>query len=168
MKELCLPEKIYELRKACNLTQAQLAHMMGIWQDHISDYIRKISLRNLINMTQQCGISMSDFLNKNFDNCDINNNFQNIKDSDKINKILLGNSIRKERELKKLSTKQLAEQVGITERRIISFEKGITVPDIEHILIICKILNSDIDKILENYIKGIKLETLKELIIKNF
>lgn len=171
MKKLCLAEKIYKLRKACNLTQAQLAHKMGIWQDHISDYerdVRKISLRNLINMTQQCGILMSDFLNENFDNCNINNNFQNIKKSDKINRILLGHSIKKEREMKKISINQLAEQVGISEKRIISFEEGTTVPDIEMFLTICRILNSDIDKILQAYIKGINLEILKEIIIKNF
>ena len=62
---LNLGEKIYKLRKACNLSQAKLAYKIEIYPDRISNYETGLyvpSLRNLINITQNCNVSIKDFL----------------------------------------------------------------------------------------------------------
>ena len=53
----------------------------------------------------------------------------------------IGSRIRKYRELRSLTQKQLAELLGVSNSRISNWEQGINRPDADIIANICKVLN---------------------------
>lgn len=164
-----LGKKIYKLRKACNLSQAKLAYKIGIYPDRISNYETDLyvpTLRNLINITQSCNVSIKDFLNENFENCKNNNNFSYIVKEDNFRKMIFGIQILKYRKLNKLTQKQLAKKVGVNITTISRYENGYTIPNIYIILKLCQELNIDIDKMLNPYIRGITLKEVRKLLLQ--
>ena len=66
----------------------------------------------------------------------------------------IGNRIRYFRELRKLSQKELARLIGVSNSRISNWELGINRPDADTLVLLCKALNVSSDELLD-------METLK-------
>lgn len=66
----------------------------------------------------------------------------------------IGNRIRKYREARGLSQKELAEELGISNSRISNWEQGINRPDADILARLCGILN-----ISPSLLLGVKLST---------
>ena len=54
---------------------------------------------------------------------------------------LIGNNIRKYRELNHFTQKNLAEKLGVSSARLSNWELGINRPDVEMLAKLCEILN---------------------------
>jgi len=53
----------------------------------------------------------------------------------------IGSRIRKFREAKKLSQKEFAERIGISNARVSNWEQGLYRPDVDFLARICEVLN---------------------------
>ena len=62
---------------------------------------------------------------------------------------LIGNSIRKYRELNGLTQKQLAEKLGISSARLSNWEIGANRPDVDMLAKLCTILNVSANSLLD-------------------
>ncbi|HHX99408.1 TPA: helix-turn-helix transcriptional regulator [Candidatus Dojkabacteria bacterium] len=61
---------------------------------------------------------------------------------------ILGSRIRKEREKKGYTQRELAMRVGLSDKSISLYEKGVSYPPIRNLLVICKELDITIGEIL--------------------
>ena len=62
---------------------------------------------------------------------------------------LIGNSIRKYRELNGMTQKQLAEKLGISSARLSNWELGTNRPDVDMLAKLCTILNVSANALLD-------------------
>ena len=67
-----------------------------------------------------------------------------------LNKVSLGNNIKKYRALAKLTQEQLAETVGCSDRHIGHIEKGQSTPSVATLVSIANALNVGIDRLVYN------------------
>lgn len=162
-------KQIHELRKSCKIIQYDLARAMHKDQMHISGLetnYDKIGLLDLVNLTNVCHITISDFLKFNFSSCYFSpENY--IRRDDELRKILLGITIQKYREVQNLSRCELAKAVYICEDSIRSYEKGIHIPKVITLMNISSVLGTDIDTILGPFKDGISHKALREIIYKS-
>ncbi len=61
----------------------------------------------------------------------------------------IGSKIRYFRELRKLSQKELASIIGVSNSRISNWEQGINRPDADTLVMLCKALNVSADELLD-------------------
>lgn len=164
-----LGEQVYQLRKACCLTQDKLSWYTGIRQDKLSVIERNlypIGLIDLVNMTNNCHVSIQDFLNLNLSQSYVSENRYIIRKEDRLRKMLLGVSIKKHRENRNISIKQLSEMINVARYSIICYEMGNHLPKVVTLLDISNILGTDIDTMIVPFIKGISNKELRDSLYK--
>lgn len=61
----------------------------------------------------------------------------------------IGNRIKKFREAKKLSQKDFAKQIGVSNSRVSNWEQGVNRPDVDLLVDICKVLNVSPSELLD-------------------
>ena len=61
----------------------------------------------------------------------------------------IGNRIKKFREAKRLSQKDFAEQIGVSNSRVSNWEQGVNRPDVDLLVNICKVLNVSPSELLD-------------------
>ena len=79
----------------------------------------------------------------------------------------IGDFIKKKRKEKGLTQIELAEKIGITDRAISKWERGICCPDISLLKDLCKILDININELLSgNELKEITIEQSEDIIVE--
>lgn len=79
----------------------------------------------------------------------------------------IGDFIKKKRKEKGLTQVELAEKIGITDRAISKWERGICCPDISLLKDLCKILDIDINELLSgNELKEITKEQSEDILVE--
>lgn len=61
----------------------------------------------------------------------------------------IGNKIKKFREAKKISQKDFAKQIGVSNSRVSNWEQGVNRPDVDLLVDICKVLNVSPSELLD-------------------
>lgn len=61
----------------------------------------------------------------------------------------IGNRIKKFREAKKLSQKDFAKKIGVSNSRVSNWEQGVNRPDVDLLVNICKVLNVSPSELLD-------------------
>ncbi len=80
----------------------------------------------------------------------------------------IGNRIRQYREKKKLTQKQLADMIGVSNSRVSNWEKGINRPDADIIADICRALDVSPSVLLDVRLSTDELNDKERKIIKAY
>ncbi len=80
----------------------------------------------------------------------------------------IGNRIRQYREKKKLTQKQLADMIGVSNSRVSNWEKGINRPDADIIADICRALDVSPSVLLDVRLSTDELNDKERRIIKAY
>ncbi len=78
-----------------------------------------------------------------------------------------GENLQKLRKEKKISQEQLAEQLGVTRQSVSKWESGISYPEMDKLVSICKIFNCDLDSLINKDIKEELEKKEASSIVKN-
>ena len=62
--------------------------------------------------------------------------------------IKIGNFIARQRKAKKITQEQLAEKLNITDRAVSKWERGLSLPDADKMIDLCKILSINVNELL--------------------
>ena len=77
----------------------------------------------------------------------------------------IGARIRKYRELKKISQKELAAEIGVSSSRVSNWEQGINRPDVDFLASICQALDVSPSELLDIRLSTDELTTEERQII---
>ncbi len=80
---------------------------------------------------------------------------------------MFGENLQKLRKEKNISQEQLAEKLGVTRQSVSKWESGTSYPEMDKIVILCKIFNCDIDTIINKDVMEEKKKKDATGIIKN-
>lgn len=80
----------------------------------------------------------------------------------------IGAKIRYFRELKKLSQKEFAKLIGVSNTRVSNWEAGINRPDADKIAGICRVLNISADELLDIHLSKEPLTAEEEQVILHY
>ena len=76
----------------------------------------------------------------------------------------IGNRIKKQRESCKLTQKELAQKIGVSNSRLSNWEQGINRPDADTLASLCRALNVSPSELLDVHLTDTEL-TAKEMMI---
>lgn len=77
----------------------------------------------------------------------------------------IGNRIKKYREAKKLSQKDFAEKIGVSNSRVSNWEQGVNRPDVDILANICRVLCVSPSELLDVRIDPDELSTQERKVI---
>lgn len=129
-------ERIKEIRKDKDLTQEQVANLLGIKMKTYSKYETNVnipSLETIYNISKLFELNIDYVVNLSEDRIKKNYNTYNHK--------LIANNLKVLREKKKLSRQQLAIKLGVTQSSIHRYENMLSNPSLSIIYKYHKIFN---------------------------
>ena len=137
-------EKLKDLRENQELTMQDLANQLNIAKSSYSlweEGIERIPLERLI--------SICDFFNVSLDYLLDNTNTPKYQNSQKgLDKNILKNNLKILRKDLKYTQDAFAKLLNLNRTTIINYEKGLTIPLLDHLLFISKNFNISLDYIL--------------------
>ena len=80
----------------------------------------------------------------------------------------LGGRIRKFREARKLSQKELAQMIGVSNSRVSNWEQGINRPDADTIVILCKALTVSPSELLNVHLCDDELSSQERKVLQAY
>lgn len=80
----------------------------------------------------------------------------------------LGSRIRKFREIRKLSQKELAELIGVSNSRVSNWEQGINRPDADILADICRALNVSPSELLNVHLPDDELSSKERDVLRAY
>lgn len=80
----------------------------------------------------------------------------------------IGKRIRQYREAQKLTQKQLAEQLGVSNTRISNWEQGLNRPDADILATLCRVLNVSPSELLDVHLSGDELNERERRVLKAY
>ena len=137
-------EKLKDLRENQELTMQDLANQLNIAKSSYSlweEGIERIPLERLI--------SICDFFNVSLDYLMDNTNTPKYQNSQKgLDKNILKNNLKLLRKDLKYTQDAFAKLLNLNRTTIINYEKGLTIPLLDHLLFISKNFNISLDYLL--------------------
>jgi len=138
-------EKIYQLRRAVDLTQDEFAARIGVSRQTVSKWESGTAYPDLKNLQTLCDffeISPDLLLN------DARAPEGAEEGSYPIDFSSLGNCIRNLRIARDIGQEQLAELLGVSRQSVSKWENGAAIPKTELLLDLARVLNTDLSKLL--------------------
>lgn len=80
----------------------------------------------------------------------------------------IGNRIRKYRELRGMSQKELAERIGVSNSRVSNWEQGINRPDADILAQLCRVLNVSPSELLDVHLSTDTLNEQERKVIQAY
>lgn len=80
----------------------------------------------------------------------------------------IGKRIRKYREARQLTQKQLAERIGVSNTRVSNWEQGLNRPDADILATLCRVLNVSPSELLDVHLSGDQLSERERRVLEAY